>query len=223
MDVLAKFSEGNSSVVDVQVKHNNGEVKKQRISMNRFTCLLKDSEISLDETIHLGKMPMGYYDSVISLNYESTFECIINRPSMIFPVNFYNSNYEIPFPNLTFYFSVIKGEINQSKVFARKSDIVDDKTLLYFYPFGNVYSDGRICWGCNNFEKISTFADLEYVVKLFYSAPTNLDLFEMERINDPNANYGSLRGLYESLNKKKVFPSDVLVPLYLSLGNLLNY
>jgi len=53
----------------------------------------------------------------------------------------------IPFPETVFLFYVDREKIVQSKLFACIPPIGRRNDQLFRFPFGNVYEDGKICWG----------------------------------------------------------------------------
>ena len=88
------------------------------------------------------------------------------------------------------------------------------------YPFGNVYTDGRgrICWGGYQHKEVFSLKDSEKTVWKFYELPTNNDLWDESNVNH---NVGVLSNMYDMLNNKQEFPDEWLVPIDMSLDNLL--
>lgn len=96
----------------------------------------------------------------------------------------------IPLPAALFVFNFIKREgrfmMNTSYLFAMEKDrLLFSNDNLYIYPLPNVYpKDNRICWGDNEQgEGIKTLAAVEGLVKTYFNAPFNLDLFETTKFN----------------------------------------
>ena len=57
---------------------------------------------------------------------------------------------QVVFPDLAFLFKVREGMVSASFCFALKRDesgMIGPASRLCYYPFGNVYDNGKICWG----------------------------------------------------------------------------
>lgn len=194
---------------------------RKEILFRDFLNMINESYIS-QGMIHLGKLPRGYYDGRIDVN-ENGFECLVVVPEGIKPIIYYDKVYTIPFPSLLFFFRIQSGILKYSNVYALKKDNVDDNDYVYHYPFGNVHSDGSICWGSNTVNGIRNFREVEKAVSMFFGCSTNDDLWERNRINVSDKDPRILqRGLIESLMGQKKFPLELLVKLNKRVGEVMN-
>lgn len=122
--------------------------------------------------------------------------------------------YVFEFPGLVFYMETRKNKVDVSamRIFAVKEKTlaeIGSDTKLYHYPFGNVYSDGRICWGSTQMPMIESFNDLKKIILTFFGSVTNDDLFHKnEKIKKEIA---CQRELLEFLVKEDEFPNELLV------------
>lgn len=97
----------------------------------------------------------------------------VNRPfkyyKTVFPA--------IPFPTLLFRFTVTEERLTDAQVGVNTNTLLRDKSIVYHYPYSNVYPDGKICFGSNVLPKIKKLTDLSMVPELFLSGIQNDDLY----------------------------------------------
>lgn len=224
MDMAQFTIEGETpNIVKVEILETIQGLKKvftKRINYNDFVKIINNSQI-VEKMLRIGKLPSGFYDGNIDVN-GGGFECLIVVPEGIKPLMYYESLFTVPFPSLLFYFKVRDGRVVSSSVHAMVSENVNDKTLLYKYPFGNVDEDGTICWGKNIVNKINDLRSIEKAVSMFFGSPTNDDFWSVENIKIPSTDSRVLqRGLIESLVGKKRFPDKILVPTQYRVGDIM--
>jgi len=121
---------------------------------------------------------------------------------------FYSDTYEIPHPDYLFLFKVAKGRVADTWVFAVRTSLIEPDTQLYRFPFGNVYPEGRVCWGQNALPEIKEPLRLEMLPFLFLDSPYNGDMYDGEN---------PFRVYLEELSKMPVFPAKTLKP-YMRFG-----
>ncbi len=181
--MTAKIIENEPCVVHIQIaKTQDGveEVITKKVSVEDYIKIINSSIIG-DSKKRIGKLPIGYYDGKISSN---GYSVIISMPAGICPLSYYNTTFLIPFPRLVFYFKVEEGRIFESYVYASVDEELTDESVLYHYPFGNVYQCGSICWGGNCFGgECDKMSSLNSVISLFYTSPTNDDLWKSSYVN----------------------------------------
>lgn len=131
--------------------------------------------------------------------------------------------YVFEFPALIFYMETRKNKVDtsQMRIFAVKEKTraeIGSDTKLYHYPFGNVYKEGRICWGSTQLPEIESFNDFKKIILTFFGGVTNDDLFRAsERFQKKVA---CQRELLEYLVKEDKFPTDLLVDTKRTLSEL---
>ena len=121
----------------------------------------------------------------------------------------------VPFPHLLFYFRVINETINYSNIFALKRSLKDTRDDLYIFPYGNVYSNGNVCWGSAlKNRKITNPMKLIDVIARFLDSQYNADLFDTHTINTKELkDFGDSLSFWkfiEYMKKEKVFPVNAL-------------
>lgn len=178
MKVIATIDTKFPQAVRVHCEDDDNIAVLKNISYQDFVELLTESRRSDCKVNRIGELPIGFIDG----GYESitsTYEAIIHLPAQERPIKYFDEVYIVPFPDLVFYLKAQKGNVTASKVFALESSDTTPKAKLYRYPYGNVYEDGKICWGKNQstIPKVHCLKDFEKVVTLFFGAETNNDLY----------------------------------------------
>lgn len=218
--ITAVISESCSNIVTVKTTDVKGlSVTKEMpyATFVEFLCDTNQRPACFGERLGI---PEGCYD--VTYDSPGNFSGIIIVPSEPFIVSYMENKYVVPFPSLAFYIKVSHGKVVKTLCRALKSGEkkITDKTKLYYYPFGNVYIDGKICWGGNSLPDIEKPSDLSLIPRLFLSAPTNSDLWT----SGANINLGKLEPVlskvYEALNGKKQFPNAMLKECKQNVGQL---
>jgi hypothetical protein len=125
--------------------------------------------------------------------------------------------YNVPFPGLLFCAVLIqetsgdfKFDKEASRMFALKTPVLNEQTIVYKYPYTNVYGDCRICWGDslsflrNNQVIVSQVAGL---LEVFLNAENNEDLY--------NSSYAPFKGenakeVFDKMNGVTNYPYETL-------------
>lgn len=201
MKFTASFDD-SLDFVDLVIEKDNGMVEQKRIVYEEFFNILSLATIETSNGVPVGRLPKGFYDGVIqgdALN----FSLVVVLPAEVRPINYFGDLFMVPFPALAFQFTVDAGNLTVSKLYALDTSLPNPESVLYHYPFGNVYSDGKICWGMNVLNKLPSKQAIDTVVAAFFSAETNDDLYI-------NSKYKTQRALIESLKGKQTFPRKLL-------------
>lgn len=142
---------------------------------------------------------------------EGSFIAFFFIPAKKQPLNLYGNRNIIPFPSLLFEFAVENDYCTRPVVYAVKEDTIDELTELYHYPFGNVYSDGRICFGSNNLKDIKEPADCLKLISLFFGCETNNDLWDIKQnVSKKGSFVLTQAGLVEYIKTQDKYPADLL-------------
>ena len=196
---------------------------KKTISLSDFKEMLSETKI---EAIELRKMPR-FPQGMIDLNWydDHNYEVTVFVPEQVHPTAYLKEGNErfLPFPNLVFFFKVEKGAMVNSNVYAvkekRARNIVDE-TTLYQFPYGNVWGNGKICWGSNSgIFQLKAISDLENSVATFFNATMNSDLYNREWTTKK---FESLEELLNEMAGKDRFPSEMLSSTHQLYGMLMN-
>lgn len=203
----------DSPYVSVRIEENGKEVLKT-ISVNdyRRSCFKLHSEEG-HKVKRIGAIPSGFINGGVS---ENAYEAIIRIPAAKRPLFYFKQEFVVPFPDVVFYFHAVNRKADKTQVW-----FSDESGRLYYYPYGNVYADAKICWGGNVLPNIKSLKDFEYLVSLFFSAPTNEDLYVgVEAVIDGKKGLLTQRELIEYVSVKDKFPVEILTPCGMSIGDL---
>lgn len=202
----------NKSLVSVYIEENDGTEVKKEILFREYQKACNGVEV--DASVQrIGRLPEGFIDGGVD---GITFEAIIKVPGGKRLFNYLGTEYYVPFPDMLFHFIAQKNRPSNTRTW-----FMDEKGVLYHYPFGNVYKDAAICWGGNALPRIDCLKDFDKLVSLFYSASTNDDLYEQVETKIKRKKVKlSQRELLEYVSKKDVFPMELLKPFGMSADKI---
>lgn len=195
--------------VDMVFTGDDGIKESGRVSYDDFLEIVNDKEIYKEESIRIPKLPEGAVD--IKWSDAKNYSLVILVPGDRRYASFCNEKCYLPYPNLVFKFRVKNGKVQGgSAVMACNDDYhhFGPKTELFNYPYGNVSAgSGSICWGGNALPKVKEPYELTALMELFFSANTNLDLWQAGK----NAKAKSLKNFVRQQSKRKTFDTAKLV------------
>lgn len=122
--------------------------------------------------------------------------------------------YNVPFPVCFFVFHVENFIVTATKVFSLLNPITSNNDFIYGFPFGNTYSDGKVCWGGVNVPIINSPFELLSLIGLFLSSEYNGDLIGFHNFRSSTyeeIKTRDIKSLLKFLDKKEIFPNDLLV------------
>lgn len=215
---LKSLIDSEGQYVTLQVESDDGEVKKKVISFRTYVEYI-NSIATENNGIRLGRMPRGFFDGSIVDN--KNYKVVVVIPKQRTPLFYSDTHFEVPYPDLAFFYQVEKGKVTYSKVFALKT--VTEESMLYHYPYTNVYDDGRICWGCNHLPECNSLADVDMLTSLFFSAKCNDDLFTPRKmLRNCDMYTGNVRAYLQKVSENDAFPEEFLLETGKTLGDLLS-
>jgi hypothetical protein len=130
------------------------------------------------------------------------------------PFRYHNSIFaSIPFPKLIFKFTVAAKRIEVAKVCAVIDAFPHKDSMIYRYPYSNVYTYGKICFGNNRLPEINNLQELSKIPELFLSGENTDCLYAGANISDM-----ALRELLELLDRAP-FDEGILLPM----GRLIDF
>lgn len=182
----------------VTINHTDGTSRRKTVSIQEFRNAINAASVSFSSGALLGPLPEGYLEArYISPGNFSVWTAL---PAKTRTILYYGKAYQIPFPPLLFYFEAIKTNVAKSSLYAYHGR-AGQGMELYHYPFGNVYHDGKICWGNIKLPNIMKLKEVECLIEAFFMSDTNDDLFH-------NVHHKTQRELLHSLDA--VFPISEL-------------
>lgn len=202
----------DSPYVFVRIEEEGREVQKM-LSINDYRRVCADLKATDRKVNRIGVVPAGFVDGGVS---DDTHEAIIRIPAGKRPLFYMGKEFVVPFSDVVFYFSAVNGIVDKTQIW-----FSDEYGRLYRYPYGNVYSDAKICWGGNVLPDVQSLKDFEHLVELFFSAPTNDDLYVHVRVVIEGKKVSlTQRELIEYVSGRDKFPVEILTPCGMSIGDL---
>lgn len=205
MVITAKFTDHLGDVVDITIEEENKLTEKRKISFLDFRAILETSS-HVEDVVRIGALPQGYVDGSCSRSDQSTYRVFIEVPAQVRAMQYYDKNIMVPYPTLLFVLIVNSGRLIESFCYAVAEQKVSGKSLLYHYPYGNVYQTGKICWGNNFIGRIQDIKSSERVIELFFGSETNNDLWA----SCDEKKYPTQEVFLEEMKEQEVFPENCL-------------
>lgn len=179
-----RFGGNHYRTVRVELIDDSGIHTAKYVDAEHFLNALVSARVNEDKFCRIGKLPQYYYDGAIRRDAEMAISGKIQlvAPPAKTVVQFENTRYEIPFPALLFFYTIQKGKVKSTEVYALKGRQWNEKSVLYNYPYGNVniYSH-TVCWGTNVLPEVTELQKLDVICAMFYTSPCNNDLYTAGR------------------------------------------
>ena len=191
----------------------------------------KQKDVSIEDLIsHLaqnhqfstGLLPQG---TRLYKGTGANYTIAIEMPAKIRPLRYQRVNdrdrrtneaAQIPFPICIFVFKVGSNAIRRSDLYCARNAMQRVEDVLCYFPFGNVYSEGNICWGNTGLPTVSAPMGLVSVINTFFDSVYNGDLFDRANIRTTDEIFGdggriaSFHALVRYLDGKPEFPTEML-------------
>jgi hypothetical protein len=200
----------NDSFETAKVMINNEGIKK--IKNVSFSDLIKELNSHVSG-FNSGILPRGV--KFIKEAKEYTYVAIETLPN-VKTFNYYNGSknntVNMPFPPLLFIFKVNGNKIIDVRVFALSNTLLSFNDTLYSFPFGNIYNDGRVCWGSAKIDfSFKSYLHLLSIMATFLGSSFNGDLFIKGAEDIGGHKIDSFLSLVGALKDKPEFPISYLV------------
>lgn len=225
-EIFIDTKESRKEMIDfarVLLVHDDGTKINRKVTIESLLNALVGSVKKKWEYSRIGQLPRGYYDGKIYRDKERLNAKIVTiLPSGRQIMNYKGIQYEVGIPSLVFHFEIYNSRLNGTYVYSIKDDRPNDRTRLYYYPFGNVNpGDNRVCWGSNAFQALQDLNQLNEYVALFIQTPCNDDYYQAGASSTQET---ELQKLLETLEAYQEFPDEWLVETAgkKCLGNLLS-
>lgn len=152
--------------------------------------------------------------------YSKLFTChaVFIAPAEKRLIDFCGQAFYIPMPALAFDFYVKNERLSKdhSMVYA-----LDSQKNLCRYPLSNVYDDGRICWGSLQLPHVENLKEMSTFMDIFLRSSSNTDLSSHADSVVSALGCETLGQMIKLLEKKDSFPKKGLIPLGISLDDLI--
>lgn len=219
--VVIQFNEQSTEAAVITTR--NGTSKRK-------TVATEDLVASIAGTMKMstGLLPFGtkfYTGSKTEYRIGIEIPGIIRHTSFSLP-NIGRFEKRIPFPSTLFLFHIQNDRIEQSKLYACRPPLARDYDTLYWFPLGNVFTSGQICWGSVKYRdmKITSPMVLDSVVNRFFSSVFSGHLVHgTQAFHPPNDGITSLKTLVDHLEGQTAFPTNALKSAGVTLRKALDF
>jgi len=209
-DLTARIS-SNSSEVQVSLIGPDGTVGQKTISVDDLiTQLASSHRISTDI------LPRGtrFYKGSPSDYYIGVELIPKKRPLQIDNVEDGVRKF-LPVPRSLFVMHIKNNRSFNTWLFCLAAPLNNWSESLYGFPYGNVYEDGRICWGDARLGNITKPMDLIGALAMFFDSGFNGDLINEGAFVHPTVGPGedpvdNLWGLVKYVENMEEFPEDLM-------------
>ena len=206
-DTIIRISSKRAEIV-VEQEHGGITARKTLTPAAFARCIL---ESRYDASEHdSGFLPEHCFWVKLGNTWKEFF---IRYPERYADISYFGTEYEhFPLPRLVFAFRYTPedGKIINSRLCVVKDERLTEQTPTFFYPFSNVYAEGRICLGNNALPAYKDPTRIFTLACFILRMPNNNDMFNPER-NKLELGY---RDLLEHLKDQDpaCYDSDVLIP-----------
>lgn len=109
---------------------------------------------------------------------------VLELPEHICRIDFSGAEtpFDIPMPHLVFFIKFVSDvasaqyKVVHTSLFAAYGPVLDSSTMLYRFPFGNVFPGGQVCWGSLSPIIVPSLAELAIVPAAILNSKFNSDL-----------------------------------------------
>lgn len=181
------------------------------------------AELSHDLEITTGVLPNGtrFYSGTKNV-YRIGIQVSAKIRTTEFHLHDLSQAFTVPFPEMLFVFGIKEKRIIHSMLFACVPPIGRPNDRLYLFPFGNVWEDGRICWGSVQQASIDEPIVLDTMVTRFFGSVFSGHLISGTNMFYPPQGVVNLRTLLEHLSGQEHFPDRVLKPSSMTVGKAMS-
>ena len=192
---------------DVSMKNGDMLIEK-RLSVEDYLGLFEEYTTEQEEFRELPRLPEEILKARVSNMDESTFNAVVEYPAGKRAFSYMGEHMLLAFPAIISFIKVEKGVRTDTHVFCiKQEDIGKEKPILYYYPFGNVSSDGSCCYGNISVSGVKDVCAAPSVLDQFLLGETNNDLWGSKFTNSGAKTQGEL---IEKLRKMEDFPEEWL-------------
>lgn len=134
------------------------------------------------------------------------------------------STYLVPFPRMLFKFQVTSMNIVDTRAFCLKNPFESNDDIVYRFPYGNTYADGRVCWGGVRTPRITSPIQLASLITMFFQSEFNGDLLDPRTVMDIGNGGDGMPALSSIINDvayKESFNNDHLFRCDISIREIL--
>lgn len=219
MKTIVTLEEGNLPLVECEI---NGTTRKFNTTLSAILDAISDSFVTLElkheepKPIILEPSPSFPMNTVKygKIGDDGHF-LVLNVPASQHDVSYHGTHFKnVGFPNMLFVFKITSKSITSKSIFCYKEKFVRDDTILFDFPYANVFDSGQLCFYPGNYI-VEDLVQLQTFPHLWFSTPMNDHLFNPKR----NSEQLALRALLQRFENKP-FDHDLLCSQSTIVANL---
>ena len=173
------IDEDGNLFFDVSFQSGRERIEK-RVGVATFLTLLDDNIREEEKFVSYPKLSANVYAAKISCSDKSSFDCLCIYKAEKRAFAIAGEFFRIPFPTLLMHTKIRKGSRNEMHIYALDTDEPTEQSLVYEYPFANVFKDGNVCMGNIVSKKVSSIKDVDRIFDDFVCGITNDHLYHMQ-------------------------------------------
>lgn len=216
-DVILRISPKRNTLIVEEQKPGGAVAFKEIAPMELYFAL--NSSYTSNDYLSSGFLPENCLH--VSMN-GSERHFILWNPELRADIAYGGTEYlNFPIPRLVFGVRMLEGgKVAECSIGVVADEKPSPETPMYYYPFSNVYADGRVCSGNNIMPRYRKQTALRNFPRYLLGLPDNDDMYSSK-----NNKLGlEHRELLEHLKDKEpaYYYSDILVSDGTTLGNFIN-
>lgn len=200
----------------IEIENENGEKQYKYLSLNKFkqvvlqgtkfdSGLLPSGTIAYQRTSDGERIAIVKQSTVMHIKYRGRDKKDEDTPE----------EFNMLIPHLLWIFDFKSNrELQNSKVYALKKEIITESTMLYNVPFSNVHIGGEVCWGdASDMIMRRPFKSLvgaSSLTRFFFETVFNNDLSQI--VQDGDKQIPKVLVWLRNYNNKNEFPYNELIP-----------
>jgi hypothetical protein len=195
---------------DVSYRTEEGTLIEKRLAAEDYLDLFKSSVSRTETFISIPRLPENVLSAKISDLDRDSFEAVVFLPAKKMQFLYMNQHFLLPYPALVAKIKVVKGERAGMWLFALDTNKPSETSVLYHYPYGNVWESGYCCFGNIRSSYTISLSNVFDVLDDFLMGETNGHLWDSSRVKNK---YESQGALVEAVSKMEKFPKRLMVKM----------
>lgn len=200
----------------IEIENENGEKQYKYLSLNKFkqvvlqgtkfdSGLLSAGTIAYQRTSDGERIAVLKQSCIMHIKYRGRDKKDEDPPE----------EFNVLIPHLLWIFDFKSNrELQNSRVYALKKEIITESTILYQVPFSNVHTNSEVCWGdaadMIMRRPFKSLVGASSLTRFFFETVFNNDLSTM--VEDNGIQVPKVLKWLKDYNNKNEFPYDSLIP-----------
>lgn len=176
-DIIVRVSPERNTLI-VEEQKPGGIVNFKEIDPVEFYFAINKSYVCQN---HLSSGFLPEHCLHISMNTTER-QLVFWNPELRADVSYCDKEYlDFPIPRLVFGVRMLgDGRVVDCSIGVVADEVPTPDTQMFYYPFSNVYSDGRVCTGNNVLPRYKKLTSLRYFPRYLLGVPDNDDFYDKQ-------------------------------------------